>query len=330
VAQRGGAPPALRRQLAALRQVSDADRHVTLLMTRNFLFADGRKLLSGNLEKVLAPLDWLLSDSIQACMFSAHFGDSFYAEARFVGSLDFTPQQLATDLLARVRQVPSQIERYIGGVQLSYWQPLAIRFPAMVRYLADQTRAGSEQGQAILNAVLPGPAAHNLALASQLALTAPESTGAVVPPNVSTGPQSLEDVLQYRMSLEFPQQSLEFALRDLEAELRDALPDVSFPLRIRILGSDLREEGITRNQQIQDFSQSDRPAAELLTGLVMRANPVTTVQSASDPDQKLIWVVAPDPEDPGHQAILITTRRAAQQRGYALPEVFVGQAARLP
>ena len=54
----------------------------------------------------------------------------------------------------------------------------------------------------------------------------------------------------------------------------------------------------------------------------MKANPVTTVQASSEPDQKLIWVIAANPDDPNHEAVLITTRRAAQQKGYALPRVF--------
>ena len=84
----------------------------------------------------------------------------------------------------------------------------------------------------------------------------------------------------------------------------------------------MREEGITRNQQIKDFHRDRQTVAELLTGLVMKANPVTTVEAPTEPDQKLIWVVAADPDNPSQRTVLVTTRRAAQQRGYELPRVF--------
>lgn len=322
VARNGGQSPTLRRQLARLRQVSDAERHVTVLLARNFLFADGRKLFTDGFDKILSPLDWFLGEQIQACLFSLHIGDTFYIEARFVNSLDVTPMQLATELKGRLQQVPARVEQYLGGVQLSHWQPLAVKFPAMIRHLASQTRAGSEMGQAVLNSVLPDSAAHNLTLASELAITSPGATGAVARRQLPSGPQSVGDLLQYRMSLDIPQQSLEFALRDLAAEVRDAFPGLSFPFELKVLGADLREEGITRNQQIKDFQRTGQTVAEILTGLVMKANPVTTIQALSDPDQKLIWVIAADPDDPNHDAVLITTRRAAQQKGYELPHVF--------
>ena len=322
VARSHGQPPPLRRQLAQLQLVSDAERHVTLLLTRNFLFADGRKWFIGEWDKILAPLNWFLDDQIQAGMVSAHFGDTFYAEARFVSSLDVTPMQLATELKQRLQQVPARVEQHMGRVELRCWQPLAVKFPAMIRTMAGQTRAGSEMGQAVMNSVLPGPAAHNLTLATELAITSAESTSAVARREPPSSPQTIEDLLQYRMSLDIPQQSLEFALRDLAAEVRDAFPGLSFPFQLKIVGADLREEGITRNQQIKDFHRNGQTVAELLTGLVMKANPVTTVEAPTEPDQKLIWVVASDPDSPNQRTVLITTRRAAQQRGYELPRVF--------
>lgn len=318
-----GAPPIMRRELAAILRTSDADRHFTMLLAPNFIFADGRKLLTGPLSKILEPLDWLWRDRIQAGLLSVHFGSAFYGEARFCSAVDTLPVQLASRMRERVERLPIQIEQYIGRVQLDHWQPLAIKFPGMVRYLHSQTRVGVESGQTVVNFILPGSAAHNLVLAAELAIfsTAIQDVagGSTV---VTAPPATIHDVLRHKMSLVFPQLSLEFALRDLAAEVRDSIPQLPFPFDVKILGADLQEEGITRNQQVKDFNLRDRTVAELLTAVVMKANPVTTVTDPSQENQKLIWVVAADPDDDRHELVLITTRRAAAQKGYALPRPF--------
>jgi hypothetical protein len=53
----------------------------------------------------------------------------------------------------------------------------------------------------------------------------------------------------------------------------------------------------------------------------MKANPVTTVVSPSEPDQKLLWVIGPDPDDPTRESVLITTRQKADGT-YTLPDEF--------
>jgi hypothetical protein len=85
----------------------------------------------------------------------------------------------------------------------------------------------------------------------------------------------------------------------------------------------LKIDGITRNQSIRDFKQENQTVADILTALVRKANPVTTVKDASEPDQKLVWVIGPDPESPGRQVILITTRAAAAAKKHQLPPPFV-------
>ena len=107
-------------------------------------------------------------------------------------------------------------------------------------------------------------------------------------------------------------------MRNIIQEAKELAPDVDF--RIKILGDDLKLDGITRNQQIRDFQQNDKTVAEILTALVMKENPITTVESPSEPDQKLLWVVGPDPAD-GKEAILITTRQVATEK-YDIPQEF--------
>jgi len=53
------------------------------------------------------------------------------------------------------------------------------------------------------------------------------------------------------------------------------------------------------------------------------ANPDKTISGPADPNCKLVWVVAQDPDDEANKAILITTRAAAEEKGYSLPGVFV-------
>ena len=88
------------------------------------------------------------------------------------------------------------------------------------------------------------------------------------------------------------------------------------------MGADLQLNGITRNQQIAQFQADGQSIAEILTQIVMRANPVTTVTDPAENDQKLIWVIAPDPVDPKRRILLITTRDAAAREGYKLPGPF--------
>ena len=94
-----------------------------------------------------------------------------------------------------------------------------------------------------------------------------------------------------------------------------------FKLNISILGKDLETGGITRNQQVRDFVQQDKTLAEILTAMMMKANPITTVTAPDQTDQKLIWVVAPDP-DTNEPSILITTRDGAAKRSLTIPKVF--------
>jgi hypothetical protein len=135
---------------------------------------------------------------------------------------------------------------------------------------------------------------------------------------------SLDDVLAFTMSLNIPQQDLNLAVADIETEIKDAIGRVSFPFAIAILGDDLKVDGITRNQAIRDFVIKDKPFSEVLTGLMMKANPDPSVKDPSEVNQKLVWVLGPDPNDPENEIILITTRTAAldPERKFKLPAVF--------
>jgi hypothetical protein len=114
-------------------------------------------------------------------------------------------------------------------------------------------------------------------------------------------------------------------MRDLAEDVSGQLKGAPFEFSIKIIGDDLKLEGITRNQSIRDFQQENQTVADILTALVRKANPVTTVQDPSEKDQKLVWLVGADPENPSQQAVLITTRTAAATKKYTLPPPFVSK-----
>jgi hypothetical protein len=314
-----GAPPLLRREMEQLLGASDEDRHLAFFATPNFLAADGRDLFSGPRSMLRDPvLDWL-SDGIQAISLSLHVDASFYGELRFVSTLDRVPLELAAAYKERLRQVPEQVNDYLGRIAIDpYWQRLAVRLPLMVNYLFQQTRIGVSRGCATVNFVLPPQAAHNLILASQLALSAHEPGLLPAVVLTETAPGDPIRLLDDRMTFEISQQSLDFTLRDLALIVNERIPEV--PFEIRVEGRELQLEGITRNQQIRDLQLSDQTVGEILTAIVVRANPVPA-SSPADPSQKLVWVVDPTASRP-QLRILVTTRSAAERRGLVLPAPF--------
>jgi len=135
--------------------------------------------------------------------------------------------------------------------------------------------------------------------------------------------KTIEQALALKTSYSFDSQSLEFAMRDLGEDVRtNLLKGAPVDFQIKIIGDDLKLDGITRNQSVRDFKQEGKTVAEVLTALVRKANPVTTVKDPSELDQKLLWVVGPDPDDPKKSIILITTRQMAEKKKYTLPDVF--------
>jgi hypothetical protein len=158
-------------------------------------------------------------------------------------------------------------------------------------------------------------------------LHAPQGAAAVarISPSAPSAPASVEDLLQARISIAFAQDSLEFAMQNVAEEVKATFPALPFEFKIKILGPDLEKDGITRNQQIREFDQQNKTVAEVLTAMVRKANPVATVRDPSEPDQKLVWVVAPDPDAPANPIVLVTTRTGAGEKRYTLPNVFRGE-----
>jgi hypothetical protein len=324
VAQSPLAKPPLPRELERLLRVSDRQRHLSLLFAPSFLFYDGQKLFAGDLKKFQEPLQRFLGDGLNAALVSAHLEEEFYLEMRLHGTLDREKGKLASQMRDRLAQAPAQIEDYMARLALHpYWRKLALRFPSMIRELHNQTRVGVEEDHAMMNAVLPSVAAPNLLAASELTLASqPGAEYVAEAPPAQPQVRNMEELLEAKFTVSFPQQSLDFAMAEVANEVRDAQPNLPFPFDIKLLGADLQLNGITQNQQIRDFEARDQSLKDILTAMVMKANPITTVKSPNEPDQKLLWVVGPDPADPSKNIILITTRDSAAAKNYTLPEAF--------
>lgn len=128
----------------------------------------------------------------------------------------------------------------------------------------------------------------------------------------------LEKALAARIDFDAENGSLASELSALENKLKADHPG----FRIKILGRDLQLEGITRNQQIRGLKLENRSVADVLTALVLKANPDRSASDPDDPRVKLVWLIGADPDEPGAQAVLITTRAGAKKRGAKLPAVF--------
>ncbi len=146
-----------------------------------------------------------------------------------------------------------------------------------------------------------------------------------VGPAPAAGPKTLEEVLQMKSKMEFAAQSLEFVMVDVVADAQEVAKGSPFgkggekEFTIKVLGDDLMGDGITRNQTVRDFKK-EGTLGEILTEIVVTAN---SRKPPDDPDQKLIWVIAADPENPAKQLVLITTKAAAAKKKYNVPAVFL-------
>ena len=115
---------------------------------------------------------------------------------------------------------------------------------------------------------------------------------------------------------------MEFAIQDIAKDVAENVRGLPFDFKIKIIGEHLQLDGITRNQTVRNFNQADKSIGEILTAIVMKANPVTTVKEPSETDQKLLWVIADDPAEAGKKIVLITTRQMAEKNKYTLPATF--------
>jgi cytochrome c556 len=134
---------------------------------------------------------------------------------------------------------------------------------------------------------------------------------------------SLQDVVATKFDLNIDQLSLVEVLAHIDEMVIDTYPDLAERFAIRILGNDLKSEGITMNQQIRSLMLKQKTLGELLTAVVRRANPILSARSPSDRRQKLVWTISTAADDAKKIVVLITTRQGAKANGLRLPTVFL-------
>jgi len=287
----------LDRDLEKLVGMLDADRHLTLAGLPHHLLTNGRATaFPGALARLAEPLDAFCGEAVKAVAASLHFGADCYAEIDAITSLDAPAAKAAPLLAERLSALPDAALAYCASLAPDpHAGRLVLQLPTMLRYLAANLRAGAEQGGVVLNAVLPRHAAHNIALAGELALA--QSPAAVAAPAAASASEPTDALgkLKKKMTLTFAKDTLEKTIQMISDE-------TGVPMEI--VGPDLQLEGITKNQSF-GLDEQDKTAEQILNVVMQKANP----------DGKLVYVVT---KQDGMEAILITTRAAAQKRGDTL------------
>jgi hypothetical protein len=306
----GGEAPALRREMEVLLESSDDRRQLTLLVAPNFPLTDGKALFVDEGAKFLEPLrDFLEMEDgdgklelPKAAMLSCYLSDNLFVELRIYDNFAKPAQTAAREFQRRVAHLPRQVSGYVRDLALSdYSKPILWDYKDQLDVLNQFTRLGVEGKQIVLRAYLPTTATHNLILGAHLAILENPGAGAVaaVVPTVQAGqPQTVADKLKKKITVTFPRNTLEQSMKLLGDEIG---------VEIVILGNDLREEGITKNQSFE-LNEMDQPAAEILRKIMLKANP----------DGKLVYVIKPK-EGGGEDVLHVTTRAAAKKRGDTLP-----------
>jgi hypothetical protein len=328
LAETRGTSGPLRRQMESLLQSTDSAADVTLLVAPSFLFLDGKDLLANHQDTLLPALKGVLGENVQALLVRSHFQPQWYLEWRALGNDLQAASRNAEQWKTMLEQWPDRIETSLVAQPADpYWRAIALRYPQMVRSLAKYARGGSEDGQVILNAYLPPEAFVNLIIGSWMALqrpTSPAVATATAPPTLT--PKTSDQWLDTKIRLRIEQDSLENVLQAIATEVKESSGESAEPLPMAIDGTAFQKDGITRNQQIRNFDFQDAPLRQILTDLARRANPVTTVQSAQEPDQKIVWVVQDDPRSSSGKRIELTTRGWADSHRLPLPPEFQLQA----
>ncbi len=325
-----GSPAPLRRQLETLLKTTDARSDLTILAAPSFLFGDGREILSG-VPKLQDALRVSLDESMQAVMFSTTIEPRWYMELRMLSSETRDVGKFASALKARLMGLADEFEKGLssGVVLHPYWRAIGLRYPQMMRAMNRYLRIGLEDGQVVANVYLPTEAMNNLAIGSWMALNHAEgglgsNVGYKPAPTTKPREKSIDEILDAKVTISFEQESLEAALQLIAGEVSESVLAGS-GIAMTIDGTSFQKEGITRNQSIRTFKESAVPLRTVLTDLVRRANPVTTVQSPTERNQKVVWLVLDDPDRPGFKKIELTTRINAEAKKLTLPKEFVAE-----
>ena len=310
--------------LGDLLEWTDRDRHVNMLFLRSSLFNDQGQSLMGPRAKLLnRELSIMMPDEVRGGLVSFHLDEECYCELILDKNVDLKALDLQTMMAAEFKKQRDQIMLFVAKIPSSqYWDVVRIRYGGMLADFYKNLRWNVEHGQVIANCWLPPMAAHNLLAATEHAISFSAGTGAAVEPQYA-GPKTLDELLAMKRDLNIANPpDLNVLIADLQTEIKDDLGKLPFEFNIRLIGSDLEKDGITKNQRPSELVIEQKSVSEILTSIMIAANPSKDISGANDPMCKLIWVVSDDPEKPGQKAILITTRAAAAAKSYQLPPAF--------
>jgi hypothetical protein len=307
------------------RLISKTDRlrHFTMVTMANALVNQNSKRLWGRWsDRLLPALRLALPDEIRAFSVGLHVDDGEYVELHVDHSAGISSRDLAIELRRSTCETFSKVGEFSRSLaRTKHWQQLQDRFGVMLETLNAAMRWETEFDHVIGNAWLPPNASHNLLSAAELTMTFSESVAETQRIEL---PSSIEELLATKRSLNVTNPpDLNVLLSDIRAEIMDDYPGLNFPFQIKLIGVDLQKEGITQNQRPGPLAMVDQPLSEILTRIMTSANPDKSISGPADPNCKLVWVVAEYPDDQANKAVLITTRAAAEEKGYSLPGVFV-------
>lgn len=323
VSELAGANP-LSSTLSNLVSKSDAERHFNCIFVPAGLFNDeGQALLTGPWTPLRNYLRVHLPERIRCGLVSMHLDEGCYLETYIEHANDVK----ATDMAEQIDKFMSDSRDTIASTLAQsqpnpYWDKLRSRFAIMFNEVYQNMRVGVEGKDVLANCWLPEIAAHNLVSGAELALSF--SGGSTDPVTVTPQvPATLQELLNTKRDLNVSTNpDLGLLLAGIQTSILDDYGQLPFKFEIKLMGNDLLKDGITQNQRPGDFELAQVTLGEILTEIMFRANPDKDATGPNDPACKLIWVVAEEPPGSGSPIILITTRDAAQAKGYTLPKPF--------
>ena len=303
----------------------DRDRHLNILFLRTGLFNDeGQTLMGSRLREFNQELSLIIPDEVRGGMFSLHLDQGTYLEMMFDRTSDLKSADLVTAMSDQVRTQRDVLTQFVAGIQPSpYWDRVRLKYDNMLADLVRNLRWDVEHGEVAANCWLPPMAAHNLLAASELVVSFAGGSEISMASQAPSGPQTLAELMMEKRDLSIANPpDLNLLMADIESEINEDFRNLPFKFRIVILGGDLEKEGITKNQRPGELQISQVPLGGILTQIMTGANPSKDITGPADPNCKLVWVIADDPDAPGSQAVLITTRTAAAEKGFVLPDAF--------
>ena len=324
IAMGGGFP--VSGALQTLQSRSDQQMHVSLMFLRPSLFNDfGKNWMGARWADFNRALSVVLPNEVRGGMVGLQVDDGggTYVEAVLERSVDIKSAQLLArikkDIETRSQELVSLADRIPAN---EHWDQVRTRYQSMLAGVSKNLRWGEEGGEVVGNLWLPPAGAHNLVAASELLATF-RGTALVAGGKDVNVPQNLAELLAVKRDLDIANPpDLNVLMSDLQTELESDYGQLPFKWRIVLVGGDLEKEGITKNQRPGALVIQQQSLAEILTSIVVSANPDKDISGASDPNCKMVWVQTADPQLPDQQAILITTRVAAKANGYTLPAAF--------